>query len=262
VRPDRRGWPTWLAAVGVSAALLAACSSSAADPSSSGTAPPSASVGATTVRAVPSSILHLPLTDQHGQAVSLASWTGSTVVLVPFLTLCADICPLTTGDLSVVSRALKADHAGGRVELVELSVDPGRDSPARLAAYAKLTGVDWPLVTESPAVLASMAEFFGFEYQQVPEDDPPDIDWWTGQPLTYDVNHSDGFVIINGRGIERFATAAAPSYRGPLNPTIERFLSPLGHQHQQHPADPTYDAGDILQAIAWTIHRPLPNPAS
>jgi len=155
---------------------------------------------------------------------------GKTVVLVPFLTLCTDICPLTTGDFSVVQRSLNADKASATVQLVELSVDPGRDSPARLAAYAKLTGASWQLVTETPTNLATIAKFFGFEYQTVPEGNPPATDWWTGKTLTYAVNHSNGYVIINSKGVERFATDAAPNYNGPLDPTIEKFLSPIGHQ--------------------------------
>jgi cytochrome oxidase Cu insertion factor (SCO1/SenC/PrrC family) len=178
--------------------------------------------------------------------------------LVPFLTLCSDICPLTTGILLQVEESLRVDKAASRVEIVELSVDPGRDTPTRLAAYAKLTGADWQLVTEPPAELAAIAKFFGFFYQKVPEDKPPSIDWLTHQPLTYDINHSDGFVIINPRDIERFDTSAAPAFHGKLNPTLEKFLTALGHRHQNHPANPDYKPIDVLQALAWSMQVPLP----
>jgi protein SCO1/2 len=145
-----------------------------------------------------------------------------------------------------------------KVQIVELSVDPGHDTPARLAAYTKMTGANWQLVTESPAELSSIASYFGFVYQTVPEDSPPDIDWWTGKPLTYDMNHSDGFVIIDPGGIERFVTNAAPDFHGKLNPTLENFLSDLGQQHLKHPATPSYTPADIVQALAWSMRTSLP----
>jgi protein SCO1/2 len=206
---------------------------------------------------VPASIRNLPLTNQMSQTVTLASWPGKTVLLVPFLTLCQDICPMTTGNLLQVEHALQADHASSTVQIVELSVDPQRDTPARLAAYQQLTGLNWQLVTETPADLAAISKFFGFYYQVVPEDNPPGIDWWTGQPLTYDVNHSDGYVVINPAGIERFFTAAAPNFHGKLTPALKRFLSAQGRQHLKHPPTPNYTPSDILQALGWSMNHSL-----
>jgi protein SCO1/2 len=166
---------------------------------------------------------------------------------------------MTTGNLLQVQRSLRADKASSKVEIVELSVDPGRDTPARLAAYARLTGAGWQLVTETPAQLQTIAKFFGIWYQKVPEGNSPDIDWWTGRPLTYDVDHSDGFVVIDSNGTERFVTNAAPDFHGHLDPTLEEFLSPLGHQDLKHPPNPNYTPADILQALAWSMHLPLPS---
>jgi protein SCO1/2 len=234
----------------VMAALLAACSSSS-------TSAPPASVGAIVKRIVPTAIRQLPLTDQTGRSVDLASWSNKTVLLVPFLTLCADICPMTTANLLEVERSLHADKAASKVVIVELSVDPGRDTPTRLAAYAKLTGAHWQLVTETPANLAAIAKFFGFNYEKVPEDNPPDIDWLTGKPLTYDIDHSDGFVIINPKGVERFVTASGPNFHGRLNGTLEKFLSPLGHKHLAHAPLPNWTPGNLLEALSWSMHLPL-----
>jgi protein SCO1 len=217
----------------------------------------SPSAGAQIKRPVPASVEDIALTNQLDQPVSLATWSGKTVVLVPFLTLCSDVCPLTTGVLYQVQRALEKDHASSQVQIVELTVDPGRDDPTRLAAYANLTGATWQLVTESPTDLATIAKFFGFEYEKVAEGDPPDIDWLTGKPLTYDIDHSDGFVIIDPKGIERFVNGAAPDFNGRLNSKLEHFLSPLGHQHQDHPAKPSYTAATILGALGLSLHRNL-----
>ncbi|HVX21772.1 MAG TPA: SCO family protein [Acidimicrobiales bacterium] len=245
----RTGWRL-LATAGLLAVGLAACSSAPA--------PPDGSAGSVADRPVPAAIRHLPLTDQAGRRVTLASWPGRTVVVVPFLTLCADICPMTTGNLVQVQRALRADGAASAVVLVEVTVDPGRDTPGRLAAYARLTGARWPLVTESPAVLRRLAGFFGFDYRKVPEGQPPDVDWLTHRPLTYDVDHSDGFVVIDPSGVERFVTGGAPAFHGTLPAALHRFLSPVGRRHLDHPARPSWTPTDLLDAVGWSMGRALP----
>ncbi len=207
---------------------------------------------------VPNRLLRLPLTNQHDQRVDLASWPGKIVVLVPFLTLCSDICPLTTGNLVQVEQSLRADHAASKVQIVEISVDPKRDIPARLAAYAKLTGVRYQLVTEPPSELAELAKFFGFTYEKVPEDKPPSIDWWTGKPLTYDINHSDNYFVIDPAGAERVVQSAAPDFRGHLNPRIYHFLSGLGLYHLKRPTQPDWTPNDLLGALGLLLHQSLP----
>ena len=37
-------------------------------------------------------------------------------MVVPFLTLCTDICPLTTGNLLQVEQSLRAAHVAGKVQ--------------------------------------------------------------------------------------------------------------------------------------------------
>ena len=194
-----------LLAVGIAGCGSATTTTSGGQPSSQ-----TGAIGTPVYHAVPAALRRLPLTDQDGRPVTLASWPGRTVMLVPFLSLCQDVCPMTTGNLLQVTNSLRADHAGGEVQIVELSVDPERDTPARLKAYANLTGASWQLVTETPAVLHKLAKFFGFYFQKVPEDDPAARDWWTGKPLTYDVDHSDNYFVIDPSGVERVIQAAAP----------------------------------------------------
>jgi cytochrome oxidase Cu insertion factor (SCO1/SenC/PrrC family) len=174
-------------------------------------------------------------------------------MVVPFLTLCIDVCPMTSGNLLQVEHSLQAAGVAGNVQIVELSVDPGRDSPARLAAYATLTGATWELVTESDSDLATIARFFGFTYEMVPQDDPPAIDWWTGQPLAYDVNHSDGYVLLGPDGRERFSTGAPPAFSGSLNPKLHAFLSGEGLDHLAHPPQPSWTPSDALASLGWML---------
>jgi protein SCO1/2 len=234
--------------------MLASCSSSSSDPPG----PPPASSGVVQNRTIPASVSQISLTDQHGQTMTLASLEGKTVMVVPFLTLCSDICPMTTGNLGQVEEALTQAGAASKVAIVEISVDPGRDDIARLAAYAKITDATWSLTTETPDDLAALAKYFGFYYQQVPQDNPPDKDWLTGQPLTYDIDHSDGYTLIDPAGHEVFANGASPDFDGTLPAQLKHFLSDLGISHLQHPVQPSWTPSDALAALGWLVKKPLP----
>jgi protein SCO1 len=241
-----------LLAGAVSAAVILAGSSSSPAP---GAAVDSSKIAVsgpygTAIHArVPENLLRLALTDQFGRKVSLASWPGKTVLLVPFLSLCGDVCPLTTGNLLQIERSLRADHAASQVQIVELSVDPRRDIPARLAAYAKLTHASWELVTARPTELAALAKFFHFTYEKVREDQPPSIDWWTGKPLTYDVQHSDDYFVIDPSGVERVLNNATPDFHGHLNPKLYRFLSAEGRQNLRNPQEPSWTPANVMAAL-------------
>ncbi len=220
--------------------------------------PPPASTGRVESQVLPAAISHATLVNQQGRIFTLASLRGKAVVLVPFLTLCDTICPLTTGNLFQTESALRAAHLGAKVQLVELSVDPGRDTPSRLVAYAGLTGANWDLVTESPSELAGMARFFGFTYQAVPPSHPPPIDWLTGQPLAYVVNHSDGYFLIDAAGMLRFSTTSAPDFSGTIDPTLHRFLNQQGLHNLAHPEEPGWTPSDLLHSLGWLLGRAIP----
>jgi protein SCO1/2 len=240
------------------ALLLAGCGGSTPPPANSTAAASGGTAGPGTIIAkpVPASLLHMPLTDQYDRRITLASFRGRTILLVPFLTLCQDVCPLTTGNLLEVEYSLIADNATD-VEIVELSVDPDRDNPPRLRAYAAVAHVKWDLVTAPPSELRALSTFFGFSYQKVPEDQPAGIDWLTGKPLTYDVDHSDNYFVIDPYGVERVAQDAAPDFRGIINPKLYNFLSKLGREHAAHPAQPDWTPEDVLKALSIARGRPL-----
>ena len=160
-----------------------------------------------------------PLIDQNGRPVTLQSFRGKYVVLAQFLTLCQDECPITTGAFQDMQQAVQQAGLGGQVAFVEATVDPGRDTPARLRAYQSEFGADWTLLTGTPAHIAALWKHFGIYYQKVPEDKPAGIDWWTHQPLTYDVDHTNGFILIDRSGNERFLSQELPLLHGQLSAT-------------------------------------------
>ena len=204
----------------------------------------------------------VPLVNQQGHAVSLAALRGKVVVLAPFLSLCQDECPLVTGAFISLQRDLRAAGAANRVVFVEATVDPNRDTVARLAAYQKEFGADWDLWTGTKANVAAFWKPFGVEYQVVPEEQPPKTDWFTGQPLTYDVDHTDGYILISTTGRERFVNASAPNEKGVLDPKLRGLLNDGGLHNLQNPQAPDWTTADALTSISWLLGTNIPASGS
>jgi protein SCO1/2 len=174
------------------------------------------------------------------------------VVLAPFLSLCQDECPLITAAYTSLQRDVQAAGLSRRVAFVEASVDPGRDTVARLAAYQKEFGADWGLWTGTPAQMQAFWRPFGVTSQIVPEHRPAKIDWWTGQPLTYDVLHTDGYILIDANGHERFVDAGAPDVPD-LSPKLKALLDAGGVHDLTHPQPTSWTTADVLTALSWVL---------
>jgi protein SCO1 len=246
---------TILAAVLAAGAIVTGCGGSAGTPG-----PPSAYLGTVADRTVPAAIADLPLTTDAGQPTSLRAWRGQVVVLADFLTLCQETCPLTTGNLLMMDRAVTVAGLGHRVRFAELTVDPGRDTPSRLRAYRQLTGApaNWLLLTGRPAVIDRIWRYLGVWYQRAGESSPPATDWLTGRPLTYDVAHEDALLYLDAAGRLRFTVVGSPNASGaPVAPALRRFLSTEGRANLSHPDASTWTAKDALAPIAWLTGRPI-----
>jgi protein SCO1 len=215
---------------------------------------PSAYLGTALNKPVPAQIARLPLTDDRGRTTSLAALQGQIVVLADFLTLCQETCPLTTGNLLDMDQAITETGLAGRVHFVELTVDPGRDTPTRLSAYRSIIGAppNWSLLTGSPSTIQSIWRYFGIWYETVPEGASPGKDWLTGRPLTYDVTHQDALIYLDAAGRERFLVAGSPNATGVAIPSMLRqFLSNEGRADLAHPDASTWTASEALTPIAW-----------
>jgi len=229
--------------------VLAACGGS------SPPAAPSANEGLILNQPTPS---HIQLENQNGQTVTLAGLKGKVVVLAPFLTLCQDECPLVTAAFIGLQRDVKAAGLGSKVVFVEATVDPGRDTVARLAAYQREFGADWDLWTGTKANLAAFWNKFGVSYQIVPEEQPPHLDWFTGKPLTYDVNHTDGYILMNAKGNERFVDTNAPNLHGQLNKKLTSLLNAGGIDGLHNPKPLDWSVNQALAAISWVVGTNIP----
>jgi protein SCO1 len=200
-------------------------------------------VGTLTDQPVPD----IQLVNASGQPTSLAAFKGKVVVLAPFMTLCHEMCPMTTGNFLQLRAQLEKDGLANKVALVEATLDPERDTPARLAAYEKLTGTSWTLLTGSQASITALWKYFGLGYEKVPIGSPVPVDWFTNKPETYDIVHQDGLFFLGPNGNERIVLVASPNYQGTLEPQLAGLLNSTGVQNLEHPNVP----------LSWTVRQAL-----
>lgn len=76
----------------------------------------------------------IPLTDQNGNTFRLADYQGKVVLLFFGYTYCPDVCPATMAELRAARALLKPEQAE-RVQVVFITVDPDRDTPASIQEY-------------------------------------------------------------------------------------------------------------------------------
>jgi protein SCO1/2 len=246
--------------VGVSLAL-AACGGSVVT-TSSPTASASLPNGTVFDLAVPAATSSLPFVDQSGRTVTLASFVGKTVVLVDFLTLCQEICPLTSANMAGVASAVDKAGLTGDVTILEVTVDPERDDVAHLSAYQKLFGArpNWHFLTGRPTDVAALWKAFGVATERKPLTGAPAAkDWLTGRALTYDVDHQDVVIVIGPDGHERWLVNGTPSIPGPsaVPSTLQSYLSDDGLANESAPPDPSWTVADVDAAIAYITGRRL-----
>lgn len=207
---------------------------------------------------MPAAIQRLELTTSTGTRTSLAALHGRVVVLTDFLTLCGEVCPMTSANMNQMARAVNQDGLDGKVVFVEFSVDPQRDTQARLAAYRALypAAAGWVLARLAPADLAVFCHFFGVAYMRTKEGSPPDLDWLTHKPLTYDIAHQDALVYLDARGHERFVMLGPPNAGRVAPPsTLAGFLDAQGRSALAKPSPFSWTVTQGLQAVGWLLGR-------
>ena len=74
---------------------------------------------------------------------------GKQVAINAIFTTCKDVCPLETANMVQLKKVLGA-RAGKDVHLYSISIDPKRDTPEVLKAYAEKFGADWTFLTGKP----------------------------------------------------------------------------------------------------------------
>jgi protein SCO1/2 len=154
--------------------------------------------------------IHLP--DIRGQQRSIGDFKGKAVMVFFGFTQCPDVCPTALARAVEVKRLLGAD--GNRLQVLFVTVDPERDTPAVLKEYLAAFDPTFIALRGDAKRLATTAKDFKIFYQRVP----------TGSSYTMD--HSAISYLFDPQGHLRLALShklSAPKYAD----DVRKLLHPI-----------------------------------
>jgi protein SCO1/2 len=142
------------------------------------------------VLAAPRALPAFELADEHGRPFRSVDFVGRWSFLYFGYTYCPDVCPLTLVELAKLAQQLSAELPAERVDYYLVSVDPQRDTPARLREYVAYFDPSFHGLTGSPLALAAFARATDALFD-VPENPAAD---------NYLVSHSSNVVLLDPSG--------------------------------------------------------------
>jgi len=127
------------------------------------------------------------LTDQTGKSRSLSDYKGKVVALFFGYTHCPDVCPTTMFEFA---NAMKQLGAGAKnVQVLFVTVDPERDTPAVLAGYVPHFDPSFVGLTGNPGQIETVTSQFKIVAQKQPTEGGG-----------YTVDHSAGSYLFDREG--------------------------------------------------------------
>lgn len=129
----------------------------------------------------------LQLTDHHGQTRTLADFKGKVVTIFFGYTQCPDVCPTALAGMSEVMQQLGPD--GDKVQVIFITVDPERDTPALLAEYVPVFDKRFLGMYGTPDKIAEVAKDFRVFYRKSGD--------LAGH---YTIDHSAGTYVFDPQG--------------------------------------------------------------
>jgi cytochrome oxidase Cu insertion factor (SCO1/SenC/PrrC family) len=128
------------------------------------------------------------LTDQHGAAVTDASYRGRWMLVYFGYTFCPDVCPT---ELQTIAGALdKLGPQASQIAPLFVTVDPERDTAAALADYVKLFDDRIVGLTGTPDQIAAVARAYRVYYAKATSKDSS----------TYLMDHSSFMYLMGPDG--------------------------------------------------------------
>jgi protein SCO1/2 len=134
------------------------------------------------------------LPDVDGKPRGIADFKGKAVVVFFGYTQCPDVCPTTMAEIAQAKKLLGAD--GDKVQGIFITVDPERDTPQLLKAYAANFSPDFVALRGTPEQVAAVAKDFKVYYKKV--------DGKT--PGSYTLDHSAASYVYDPQGRLRLYT--------------------------------------------------------
>jgi protein SCO1/2 len=130
----------------------------------------------------------------EGADFRLSGQRDRVVALSFGYTSCPDVCPTTLAELIQVKERLGAD--GRRFTIAFVTVDPERDTPARLREYTRAFSGKFVALTGTPAALADVRKAYGVV---------ADKRVVAGTAAAYLVDHTALVYVVDRRGRLRLA---------------------------------------------------------
>lgn len=128
------------------------------------------------------------LTDHNGKSRILADFRGKVVLLFFGFTHCPDVCPTAMTKFAQVNKLLGAE--GDRLQVLFVTLDPARDTPALLAAYVNSFNSAFLGLYGDEQAIARTAQEFRIAYAK----QAPDASG------NYSVDHSAGSFAFDSQG--------------------------------------------------------------
>lgn len=128
------------------------------------------------------------LTDHHGKPARLADFRGKAVVMFFGYIQCPDVCPTTMLTLRDAIAMLGDD--ANRVQVLFVTVDPGRDTPALLADYVPAFHPSFIGLYADQAGTMALAKEFKVFYARQPGPTPG----------SYSVDHTASSYVFDPKG--------------------------------------------------------------
>ena len=126
------------------------------------------------------------LVGSDGQPFDSSRLAGKPYAIFFGFTHCPDVCPTTLARLTRLRKQIgKGDDA---FNIVFVSVDPERDGPKEVGAYASAFGSPVIGLTGSPAQVDKVKKQYGIFSEKVPQGDG------------YTVDHSAAVLLFDGKG--------------------------------------------------------------
>ena len=128
------------------------------------------------------------LPDFDGKPRTLADFKGKVAVVFFGYTQCPDACPTTMAELAGILKTLGSDAA--RIQVVFISVDPSRDSPALLKNYVTNFRPDFLALRGDEAQTRAIIKDFKLIVEKVPGKTPD----------SYTIDHTAGTYVFDPQG--------------------------------------------------------------
>lgn len=137
------------------------------------------------------------LVDADAAPRRLSDYRGKVTIIYFGFTHCADVCPATFVQLALALKGLGA--LAERVQVLFITLDPERDTPAVLKSYVAFFDPRFIGLTGSNAEINAAASSFSVHYAKVP------------QGNEYSIDHSSGIYVCDSTG--RLRLVGTPATR-------------------------------------------------